>query len=113
MSARPADEGDERRHLSEDRVRAGRLKPRRVRFWAQVVAPVNPTVMPAALAARIPTSLSSTTRQRVGSAAIVAAASRNRSGAGLPSLTMVALNRWGAKRSSRPVISSERRIRSG
>ena len=53
----------------------------------------------------MPATLSSTTTQAAGSAFICAAANRNRSGAGLPRATWVALNRCGPNRAARPVSS--------
>jgi hypothetical protein len=62
--------------------------------------------VPAASAASIPAGLSSTTRQRSGAVVRRCAAYRNRSGAGLPRATIVALNRCSPKRLRRPVIFS-------
>ena len=59
--------------------------------------------MPAARAAVTPGTLSSITRQRTGSVPISAAASRNRSGAGLPRVTCAAEKTCGAKRASSAV----------
>ena len=57
-------------------------------------------------------ALSSTTAQRAGSAPSVAAAWRNRSGAGLPFATSAALKIRPSKRPSRPVRPSVYRRRS-
>ena len=79
--------------------------------WLPPVKPI--AVMPAARAARMPGALSSTTRHAAGSTAISRAARRNRSGAGLPRATILALNTCGAKRSQRPVRPSASLKRSG
>ena len=59
--------------------------------------------MPAATAAATPTTLSSTTVQPAGVAPSWRAASRNRSGAGLPDATWIALNTCGSKKRNNPV----------
>src|SRR4051812_44223628 len=72
--------------------------------WLPPEKPI--AVMPAARAASIPAGLSSMTRQRSGAVVRRCAAYRNRSGAGLPRATIVALNRCSPKRLRRPVIFS-------
>jgi hypothetical protein len=62
--------------------------------------------MPAARAAWTPYRLSSTTTQDSGGTPMRAAACRNRSGAGLPRATSVALKIRPAKRSYSPVRPS-------
>jgi len=59
-------------------------------------------VMPAAVAAAMPGAESSTTMHCAGSTWLRAAASRNRSGAGLPLRTSLAENRRGSKKADQP-----------
>ncbi len=69
--------------------------------------------MPAASAAWTPAGASSTTTQSRGSNPMVAAACRNRSGAGLPCATSLALKICASvKRPSSPLTRSANRIRS-
>ena len=69
--------------------------------------------MPAARAAVTPGTLSSMTRQASGTAPMVAAAWRKRSGAGLPRATMVEEKMRPSKSGSRPVSPREWRRRTG
>ena len=68
--------------------------------------------MPAATAAETPAGESSTTMQSAGTMPALAAACRNRSGAGLPAATPLAENTFGSKKRSRSVHSRLARTRS-
>jgi hypothetical protein len=85
---------------------AGNFEP----AWLPPTYPID--VMPAAVAAAIPTAESSTTMQSLGATRILAAAWRKRSGAGLPRATSFAENRFGSKKRSSPVASRLTRMRS-